>query len=220
MFRFFTENWQLKLLSAGCALILWSYVMGERRLEVGYTVPVELRNVPQGLVVVSEVPNAIDIRLSGPQALLSDLDQKNIRISVDLAGLKPGLTTFSRLDDYLKLPVGIRATRTSPSFFDVRLDRVAEKKVTVRPHLTGSLPDGYRLAAIEARPQKVTLSGGEAEIAPVSEVMTERIDLGGIKESGAVEVGLNYRGKYSQVKENGKIRVRLQIEPVKGRRSS
>ena len=212
MFLFVSENWKMKVLAFGCALLLWFYVMGERRLEVAYAVPIELKNVPQGMVVTNDLPRNIDIRLSGPRALLSDLNQKEVRISIDLVGLKPGVTTFSRLDDHLRLPGGIQATRISPSFVDVKLERSIEKKVPLRPRLVGQLPGGYQLVAINVLPEQVVVQGAEGELAGVSEVMTERIELGEIRGSAELSVPLDYRGKYSQVKESKNASVHLQVK--------
>jgi YbbR domain-containing protein len=212
MLSYFNENWKMKALALGCALLLWFYVMGERRLEVAYAVPVELKNVPQGMVVTNDLPRNIDIRLSGPRALLSDLNQKDVRVSIDLVGLKPGVTTFSRLDDHLHLPGGIQATRISPSFVDVKLERIIDKTVPLRARLAGNLSGGYSLVAINVLPEEVIVQGAEGEIAAVSEVLTERIDLGEIKGSTELTVPLDYRGKYSQVKEIKNAHVRLQIK--------
>lgn len=219
MFLFISENWKLKLVALGCTLVLWFYVMGERRLEVGYAVPIELKNVPQGMVVTNDLPRSIDIRLSGPRALLGDLDERDVRISVDLSGLKPGLTTFSRLDDNLRLPVGIRATRITPSFVDVKLERIIDKTVPLRAHLVGELPRGYHLVAIDVRPEHVVVQGAEGEVVNVAEVMTERIDLGAIRESVEMDVPLDYRGKHSQINETKNARVRLQLAVIPHKRS-
>jgi YbbR domain-containing protein len=212
MLLFISENWKMKFLALGCALLLWFYVMGERRLEVAYAVPVELKNVPQGMVVTNDLPRNIDIRLSGPRALLSDLKQKEVRISIDLVGLKPGVTTFSRLDDHLRLPGGIQATRISPSFVDVKLERIIDKTVPVRPHLVGKLRGGDHLVAVDVLPERVSVRGAEGEITGVSEVLTERIELGEIKGNAELKVPLDYRGKYSQVEEFKNVRVRLQVK--------
>lgn len=211
MLKLIAENWKFKALALGCALILWFYVMGERRLEVAYAVPIELKNVPQGMVVTNDLPKTVDIRLSGPRALLNDLSEKDVRISIDLVGLKPGVTSFSRLDDYLYLPGGIQATRISPSFVDVKLERIVDKIVPLRARLVGQLPAGVRLIAVDVLPQQVLLQGAEGEVVSVSEVLTERIDLGGMKENRDVTVSLDYRGKYSQVQETKNVRVRLLI---------
>lgn len=211
MLSFINENWKMKAVALGCAMLLWLYVMGERRLELAYAVPVELKNVPQGMVVTNDLPKNIDIRLSGPRALLSDLTQKDVRISIDLLGLKPGVTTFSRLDDHLRLPGGIQATRISPAFVDVKLEQLVDKTVPLRPHLIGQLPVGFRLVAIQIQPEKVVVQGAEGEIAGVNEVLTERIDLAEIKGSSELSVPLDYRGKYSQIKDTKNAKIRLQI---------
>jgi len=49
MLRLVTENWTLKLTSLAFAIALWMFIMGERRLEVGYAVPLHLQNVPSTL---------------------------------------------------------------------------------------------------------------------------------------------------------------------------
>lgn len=214
MLRFLTENWQLKLMSLGFALILWFFVMGERRMEIGYTVPLELLNVPEGLVVVGEVPNTVDVRLSGPRVMLVDLDEKDIRITLDLAGLQPGITTFRRLDEHLRLPVGIRLTRASPSSIDVKLDQIIEKELPVRPHLTGKPAKGYQLVAIETTPARVTVRGAQAEVSRLSEVVSDRIEIDGASAPREVNIQLNYRGKFSRVKDLETVRVYLRIEPV------
>ena len=212
MLSFINENWKMKAVALGCATLLWFYVMGERRLELAYAVPIELKNVPQGMVVTNDLPKNIDIRLSGPRALLSDLTQKDVRISIDLLGLKPGVTTFSRLDDHLRLPGGIQVTRISPSFVDVKLEQLVDKTVPLRPRLVGQLPVGFRLVALEISPEQVVVQGAEGEIAGVNEVMTERIELAEIKGSSELTVPLEYRGKYSQIKDTKDVKVRLQIK--------
>ena len=104
MFKIITKNWHLKLISLFFALLLWLFVMGEQNSEVGYTVPLELKNLPVGLVVANEVASLVDVRISGPRTLLSKFQPSALSMSVDLHGLKAGLTTFKRLDQNLNIP--------------------------------------------------------------------------------------------------------------------
>ena len=127
MLRFFTENLALKLLSLAFAVILWFFVMGERRHEVSHVVPVDYRNLPKGLVIASEVPDAVAVTLSGPRALLSHLGPDDLTLPLDLSGLKPGVTSFKRLEENLKTPGGVVVTRISPATIDVRLERTREE---------------------------------------------------------------------------------------------
>ncbi|MCM2265186.1 MAG: CdaR family protein [Desulfuromonadales bacterium] len=126
--RFFSENLAMKLLSLAFALVLWFFVMGEQRHETAHVVPVEYRNLPKGLVVANEVPDAVAVTLSGPRALLVHLAPDDLSLPLDLSGLKPGVTSFKRLEENLKAPGGLVVTRISPASIDIRLERAREEK--------------------------------------------------------------------------------------------
>ncbi|WP_052464907.1 CdaR family protein [Geoalkalibacter subterraneus] len=211
MLKFLTENWILKIVSLVFALVLWFFVIGERRVEVGYTVPLELVNVPEGLMVANEVPNLVDIRLNGPRTLLMNLSPADISISVDLTDLKPGLTSFKRLEERLNIPSGLKVTRLSPSFVDVKLERIRGKKVPVEVVLRGEPAEGYTLAGYDIVPQKVVIEGAESEIKDVSQVLTEPVDIEGIRESFTLIVPLDYQGRYTQLKEDRTVEIQVHV---------
>lgn len=126
--RFFSENLGLKLLSLAFALVLWFFVMGEQRHESSHVVTVEYRNLPKGLIIANEVPDAVAVTLSGPRALLVHMGPDDLSLPLDLGGLKPGLTSFRRLEENLRAPGGLVVTRISPASIDVRLERAREEK--------------------------------------------------------------------------------------------
>ena len=214
MFKLLTENWTLKLISLAFALLLWMFIMGERRLEVGYLVPLELQNIPKGLMVANEVPSLVDVRVSGPRTLLMKVSPNDISIVVDLADLKPGLTTFKRLEERLNLPSGLRVTRLSPSFIDLKLERIKQKEVPIKITLTGEPLAGFQVGRITATPDKVIVEGAETELKGVSEVTTEAVDLEGVNEGFSVIVPLVYRGTYTYLKSDKTTDVQVEIQPV------
>jgi YbbR domain-containing protein len=211
MLKFLTENWILKIVSLVFALVLWFFVIGERRVEVGFTVPLELVNEPEGLMVANEVPNLVDIRLNGPRTLLMNLSPADISIAVDLTDLKPGLTSFKRLEERLNIPSGLKVTRLSPSFVDVKLERIRDKKVPVEIVLRGEPAEGYTLAGYDIAPQKVVVEGAESEIKDVSQVLTEPVDIEGIRESFTLIVPLDYQGRYTQLKEDRTVEIQVHV---------
>lgn len=208
------DNWVLKLLSLAFALVLWFFVMGERKLEVGYTVPLELKNVPAGMMVANEVPSLVDVRLSGPRTLLMNLGPKDVSISVDLVDLKPGLTSFKRLEERLNIPSGVKVTRLSPSFIDVKLERIREKPVPVKVVVSGIPAEGFQLGNIQLKPEQVTVEGAESEIKDISEVTTDPVDVEGAKEHFTLMVPLTYRGKYTWLNDSEAVEVRVNIDAV------
>ena len=214
MFKLFTENWTLKLISLVFALLLWMFIMGERRLEVGFRVPLELQNIPQGLMIANEVPSLVDVRISGPRTLLMKVSPSDISIVVDLSDLKPGLTTFKRLEERLNLPSGLRVTRLSPSFIDLKLERVKEKLVPIKIALNGDPLAGFQVGSVRAVPDRVIIAGAETELKSVNEVTTEEIDLTGVNQGFSVIVPLIHRGTYTYFKDDKTTEVQVEIQPV------
>lgn len=214
MFKLITENWALKLISIAFALMLWMFIMGERKLEVGYRVPLELQNVPQGLMVASEVPSQVDVRISGPRTLQMKISPNDISIVVDLSDLKPGLTTFKQLEERLNLPSGLRVTRLAPSYIDLKLERVKQKLVPIKVLLVGQPLAGFKLESVKTVPDEVIVEGAETELKSVNEVTTEEVDLNGVNEGFSLIVPLAHRGTYTHFKDEKTTEVQVDIQPV------
>lgn len=214
MFKLLTENWTLKIISLIFALLLWMFIMGERQLEVGYRVPLELQNIPKSLMIANEVPSLVDVRVSGPRTLQMKVSPNDISIIVDLSDLKPGLTTFKRLEERLNLPSGLRVTRLSPSFIDLKLERIKQKLVPVKIALTGEPMTGFKVVSVKAVPDEVIIEGAETELKSVSEVTTEDVDLKGVNEGFSLIVPLVHRGTYTHFKDEKTTEVQVDIQTV------
>ncbi|HKK01078.1 MAG TPA: CdaR family protein [Desulfuromonadales bacterium] len=214
MLQKLTENWFLKLLSLVFAIVLWFFVMGEQKLEVGYAVPLELKNIPVGMMVANDVPSLIDVRISGPRTLLMNLHPNDISISVDLKDLQPGLTTFRRLEEHLNIPSALKVTRVSPSFVDVKLERIRDRKVPVKVVLTGAPAEGFEVVSTSANPSRVIVEGAESEVKNVEEVPTEPVDVSGTKASFTLMTPLDYEGHFTSLKDQKTTEVLVRIAPV------
>jgi YbbR domain-containing protein len=214
MFKRLMENLFLKLLSLAFALILWFFVMGEQKQEVSYAVPLIIKNVPTGLMVANEVPSQIDVRISGPRTLLMNLQPKDISIAVDLKGLEPGLTSFKRLEERFNLPSALKVTRLSPSFVDVKVERIKSKKVPAKVIVTGVPATGFKFDSIHYKPTEVTVEGAESELKDVNLVESDPVNIEGGKDSFTLIVPLNYRGKYTTLKEVKTVEIQVAISKV------
>jgi len=214
MFKLLTKNWTLKIISLAFALVFWVFIMGERRLEVGYRVPLELQNIPKELMVANEVPSQVDVRISGPRTLQMQVSPNDISIIVDLTDLQPGLTTFKSLEERLNLPSGLQVTRLSPSFIDLKLERIKQKLVPIKVALVGEPLPGFKVGSIRVVPDEVIVEGGETELKSVSEVTTDDVDLGGVNEGFSLIVQLVHRGTYTHFKDEKTTEVQVEIQPV------
>ena len=206
------ENWLLKSISLAFAVVLWFFVMGESRMEVNHIIPLEYQNLPDGLMIANDIPTSVAIRISGPRALQVNLNPGDIRLAVDLKGLSPGVTSFRRLEENLNLPGGLKITRISPSYVDVKLERIRERQVPVRVVLTGEPAPGFIVKSSKANPAKVTVTGAESELKTVSEVVTEGIDLTHVQESFSQTVAISYAGNYTDLKDSKTVEVQVVLQ--------
>lgn len=211
MFRLFSENLALKLISIAFAVVLWFFVMGERRHEVSHIVPVIYKGVADGLIIANSVPGTVEVAVSGPRALLSHLSSSDMSIMVDLAGAEAGVTSFKRIEESLSMPSGLTVTRVSPAYVDVKLEHIRDKLVPVRVVLSGEPAAGYRVRRIRVVPSRVTVSGAEGELKAVSEVVTEGIDLAGVSGSFNQTVALSHSRPFTYLKEPRVVEVLVEI---------
>jgi YbbR domain-containing protein len=205
------NNWLIKLLSLAFAMVLWLFVMGEQDTEVGYTVPLEIKNVPKGLIIANQIPGHVDVRLTGSRTLLANIQGSDLEVSVDLHDAKPGITTFRSLDERLNLPRSIVVSRMSPSYVDVKLERLVEKEVPLQVVFDGSPAPGFSIVEVMAAPDVVAVEGAESEMKRITEVETEAVDVDGLKASFSLTVPLNYAGIYSRLVKVKTVEVQVII---------
>jgi YbbR domain-containing protein len=176
------RNRTLKLFSLAFACGLWLFVnYGERDAEKTLVVPVELRNLPPELLVLGKRVEYVDLRVSGPGTLLSQLNSK--RITLDLIGVRPGPSSFRINAELLSLPRGVKALRISPSVIDLEIAHILKRRLPVRLDLLGKPPYGYTLGEIEVTPNSVEVTGPAPLVEKLEAVVTDRIDLSQISES-------------------------------------
>ena len=212
MFANLTQNWILKLISLAFAVVLWFFVIGERKLEVSYIVPLEYKGLSEEMIIANEVPSSVSVRISGPRALLMNHSAGDVSIAVDLKDLPAGITSFKRLEESLNIPSGLKVTRIAPSYVDVKLERIREKTVPVRVALAGKPVAGVRVKGTRAEPLRVVVAGAGSELKAVTEVVTEEITLDGVRESFSQTAPIDYSGLYTYLKEHKTVEVEVLLE--------
>ena len=172
------HNLGLKLLSIVAAFSLWVFVnVGERDTEGGLQIPVELRNIPRNLMIVSPRVNFIDLRISGPRTLLSRVSPSALAVVLDLNGVRPGPAVFRVQTDALDLPRGVTVVRVAPSEISLELARIERRVVPVHVALSGKPPNGLRVTDIKVAPETIEVIGPANEVEQVKAVETAALDL-------------------------------------------
>jgi len=208
------DNWGIKLVSLGLSLTLWFYVTSKGKTEMTLTVPLELRNVPQGMTVVGDVVGSLEVRVQGQERVLRDISiGKKVIGILDLSMTKVGENTVRISPDDIRRPEGVTVTYMSLSEIKVKLEPLVRKILRLKPVLHGAPAAGYRLAGITVTPPKITVEGPASMMSSLVILQTMPIDVQGSHESLTVEPKIDYQGQSVKILDKS-IVVRVEIERV------
>jgi YbbR domain-containing protein len=209
----FTSNLGTKLISVAIAVVLWMIVLGSRNVEATKEIPLEIIT-PSDIVTANEIPDHISFRLSGPKAFLRTvLDRKEEPIRVNLSGAKPGLVTYRFFSDNIRVPIGVKVLSINPTSVLIKLEYLKKREVPVKLELQGAMPDGFRIAKTEVRPNTVRVKGAETRIGGLTELISSPIDVSTLRTSIDREVPLDL-SRYNVRLDGPLPHVLLEVEPV------
>lgn len=171
------------LLAIALASALWFVIQNDenpdRTSVTDFRVPVELVNVPAGLVQVGESPS-VQLRVRVPTDAWPRLRAEMFRATADASEATGGgnevPVAVERLDS------AIRAAEPVPARALVLMEEIREASVPVKVNIVGSVPFGYSYQPPRPAPDRVTVAGPASRIQRVESVITE-IRLDGITVS-------------------------------------
>jgi YbbR domain-containing protein len=206
------ENWGIKLLSLGLSLALWFYVTSTGKTELTLSIPIELRNIPAGMIVVGNVASGLEVRMQGQERVLREgtIGKKVVAV-LDLSMTREGEKIVRISPDDINRPGGTVVTHLSQSEVKVKLERLVRKSFRLKPVLRGVPASGYRLAGTRVTPARIMLEGPASVMKTIAAVETMPIDIQTANESVTVEPRIDYQGKPVKLMEKN-IAVRVTIE--------
>jgi YbbR domain-containing protein len=171
------RNIWLKFLSISIAAMLWLVVAGDRVVERALRVPIEFQNLPQGLEIVGEPPESVDVRLRASSGALGRLVPGEMAAVIDLRTARPGRRLFHLTSSSVKGPYGVEVVQVSPSTLPIAFENSAVRIVQVRPSVEGRPAPGYEIGSITSDPATVEIIGPESSLRGLNEAMTEPISV-------------------------------------------
>ena len=124
----FFEDIPTKALFLFLVCLLWVLVIGIRQGEVSFNIPIEYYSIPQNLIIGSEPPKEVNVRLKGSQRLLSSLKPDQIRMQVDLSNARKGTNQISLAEANITAHPGITITNFYPRNIKVQLSSIDSNK--------------------------------------------------------------------------------------------
>jgi YbbR domain-containing protein len=208
--RFF-QDLRYKLLALGIALLLWVVASGTSSVERGFDVPIAFAGVPGDLVIIDRSTSEVNLRVSGSRAALRGVSPGAMEYRLDVSGAKQGMADYEVDVSQFDLPRGAKIVSRSPSSVVVKFERRGEKVVRVRPDLEGEPDPGFQVAGVTVQPERVRITGARSEVMRLNEVITEPINLAGVKQTVERDVRLPLGPRNVWMEEPGPVHVRVEI---------
>jgi YbbR domain-containing protein len=183
----------LKLLSLFLAVALWLAVGGEERTETNLNISLELANLSPNLMVTSEVPSNLQVRVAGPRGLIRALSQNRLTHSLDLAGVQAGRRSFPLGPESFSFSRGVQVTRVQPNPIILILTPTVTRTLPVQPVFLGRPPEGYEVKSVKTRPSKVEVKGPSDEIKELKFLPTVPLDLTSLVSPTTLATDLNFK---------------------------
>ena len=207
------RNRLLKLLSILLAIALWFAVSGEERTETTLNMALEMINLQPNLMVTSEVPPAIQVRVVGPRSIVNSLSQTRLSETLDLAHYKGGRHTSYIGPNSLAQPRGVQVIRIQPTPINMTLANTMTQTLPVKAILENNPPEGYEVLSAKTKPLQVTVKGPYPELAELNFLPTVPIDLSHLKEHTIIATDLDFKNLHLSLKERVPILADIQIGP-------
>ena len=209
--RLVSRNLGLKVVALALAVAGWWFVAGESKVLVGFTIPLEMRNVPKGLTMTNNPGGQVEVRLSGPSSLLSGMRPTEISAGVDLTAARAGRQSFILDDRAVKVPPGIKVQRISPSTVEVVLDRTERRMVQVSARIGGGAAVRRRVTKVEIDPPSVEVEALTEEFARMAVVYTEEIVPDRTEGSFSGVARVETREAHAKIIGDPNVRVKIQF---------
>jgi YbbR domain-containing protein len=216
--RVVTNNLSLKVGSVVVAVFLWMFAKGEQTGDREFSIPLVLRNVPQGLTTVERVPETVDVVISGdnkelvklslwgePYAVLDMTEAAADRVF--RVSLSPGNVIIPRES-------GVQVVEVrSPKSLDLEVDQRLERRVPVVPAVDGSLAEGYYvLGASRTVPDSVTIYGPSSVVRSFSSASTEPLSISGRRARVESSRRIEFEGPWNLHAVPREVRVVVDVE--------
>lgn len=186
----FSKDWLLKGISLVLAVVLWSFVGGEDRVDKNVMIPIEIINLPRNLVISNQFKKEIEVSVSGPRSLILEMTSRAITRQVDLSSATPGTMVIENDNKHIPVPRGITVQRVQPSSIILSLDKLIQKQFPLSARTVGRVAEGYYLKKLKTDPDVITITGPLTILSQFDELFTKAINLAGVKQSAQLQVPL------------------------------
>ena len=169
---------------------LWfSFARGQETLMT-LDVPIDYVKRDPSVEIIEASATSVRLDLSGSGPLIRSLRSEQVKMQVDLAGIKAGLNTIKLGPEMVRLPPGITLKKVTPAALELTLDAIGEKMVPVQVDWVGPARTDIRIVSAEVAPARIRLVGSKRLLSEIDTIYTQKVLLRDVGAGGSLQVGL------------------------------
>lgn len=175
---------QRAVISLLLAVFIWGGLQLQGEASKKIVLPIEFKNLPDGLVVADAGAQNVSLALRGSPARMARLDVEDMKVVVDMKDVEPGNSkVFVSEEKIERLPDGLEIEEITPYALNVSVEPLVEKEITVVPRVEGDVAQNYLLDSVTAVPAKVRFRGPSSIAKTLENVATAKLDISDLRES-------------------------------------
>ena len=208
----FLENAVLKIVALVFAIALWFLVVGEKRTEVGFLIPLEFKNLPGDMIIAGEPLHEIEVRVLGSKKILANLSPVQLTADLDLSTAKEGINNFIISLRDVKVPKGVEVIKINPASLLIHIEpQIISKAIRVKVKLTGSPARGISIKGISVKPDTVKIFGVQTRLKDMEEIYTVPMDINGIRNDKTAAIAIHLNGTGLKRVEPDTVKVKVTV---------
>jgi hypothetical protein len=181
---FLTTNLGLKASAVGIAILMFSLVHGAEDMERNVYVGVVVQPPPdaQDMILVTEIPDRVRVRLKGSRARLNAIRQENLP-PVDVKPKSREESQYYFEKEMFDLPTGVSVMQVVPPSLVFKWVPLSTRKLPVEVLLDGELPDGLEwVGEPEVFPKTIQVEGPRDVVNSMRAVRSMEVDASELQE--------------------------------------
>ena len=207
------NNPGLKVVSLGLSFLLWNLLGVKDEVIRIVTVPVQFVNLAPDLAISTDYQRQVEVTIRSRRRIAVEEVEGRMSAEIDLQTMVAGNVQISLNERNISnRPLGVEVLSIAPNPLQLELEQIHVKMVEVRPRLEGEPEEGYELVEVLTSPQELQISGLEAELAKVSAIATEPLDISGRSSGFDAEVDVDPPSPRLRIDSGSSVVLQLLIE--------
>jgi uncharacterized protein (TIGR00159 family) len=189
--RFLTEHYPEKIIAVLIACGLW-IAFGHRTENVrrDFVVPIEYRNLAANRIIDEPKAKEVNVTLSGIEQEFNLLKPKELKVSLDMSGIKDGENRIGFSGDMVRNSSGLSVVDIDPPRIVLSSYMLVLINVPVKLETKGKLPPGIAGRGIKIEPESVSVMVPSTMPIDKISINTEPVDLESITQTTTIAANL------------------------------